>query len=773
LLAGGSVALFGVLLAVAAQIPSSALAPLRGFQVHSVTLIVGGLVVFTIGLVRELLFGVRHSLESVVKETARLEQVSVRGLELRVAFDQFGGDQAALKRDVLDLQAQLKSLMELAADPEQTVANFRLAASVDQLGMRLDTYIKEQFRQTQQRLVEVLEHSNTSSRTLSKRLTEVTEFVAEQHQAQQIAMREALEPLEAVVGQASASVDQGLQATARIEARMQSHQSALTSGFDAIAEGLKLAAAETTAGLKEVHASVEQGHESAARLDGQMQGYHSAVTKRFDSIDEGVRMTRGELSSSVDDLRAGVDGVQHRLSDLAQHTDSSSRGIGSRLDQVEQLVAEQHQAQQAALRDAVEPLQTSAVKAQACAEQGLEAAARLDGKVQAYHSAVAKRFDSIDDGVRMTRGELSASVSDLRAGVDGVQQRLADVVEHTDNASRGLGSRLGQVEQLFAEQQQTQQAVLREAVEPLKALSAKAQASAEQGLEAAARLEGRVQGYHNSVTKRFDSIADGLKLAAAETTAGQKDLRACVDREFKQHGALLDVRFASIDSRLDRSERDRAASAKQWSDNLEQQVARGEDLKKRLTAVAEEAQRGTKRVVSELEQFTARVQEHALAQSTSVTAAFNSLSESLATANREIAQTVHQLGAHFDESAEIQQSMTEEDRAALQQLSSSVERLFAHMDDHFVEQLGVVQRNLQDVVRNSAPNPHELETNLVQLRSSINQSLDQRLSSLERIGQCVDELLAAFDLPKHPAPLAEVVVEQPAESQPPPAGELG
>jgi hypothetical protein len=624
LMLGGGIALAGVLLAIASHLPISALAPMRAFQVHSVTLIVGGLFVFTIGAARQSLTAVRQSLESVSKETARLEQVSVRGLELRVAFDQFSGDQAALKKDVLELQAQLKSLMDMAADPEQTVANFRLAASVDQLGMRLDTFIKEQFRITQQHLTEVVQHTEHASRSLATRLDEVSELVVEQHQAQQVALREAIEPLQTVAAHTHGAVDQGLQTTARIEARLQSHQSSLANGFDSIAEGLQL-----------------------------------------------------------------------------------------------------------------------------------------------------------------VRSELSGGVIELRSSLDGVQQRVAEAIDHTDHAGRTLGSRIDEVEQLAAQQHQTQQVALREATELLQAASSKAQAGVEQSLESTAHLDAKVQGYHNSVTKRFDSIAEGLRLAASETGAGLKDLRASVDREFKQHNALLDVRFTSIDGRFDRSDRDRASFAKQLTDSFEQQIAaRVEDLKKRLNAVAEDTQRGNKRVVTDLEQLAASVERHSLEQSAAVSSALNPLSESFSAANRELVDVITRLGAHFDETAEIQQSMTEDDRAALQGLGARIEGLFAHMDQQFAEQLQVVQSSLHEAVRDNAPDSAELRTNLEQIRGSINHTLDSRLGALERINLCVNELAAAFDIPGHaatPAPAAvvavesesEAVVAQTADSELPPEIELG
>lgn len=148
------------------------------------TLVMGGLVLFALGMLRRAQIADR---EEEADDRLLVEQVAADLLQVRDSLEEVNGGTSQLAKEMRALQGQVAEVAQVqAAQPQQQPqqsgvgeeAIFRLAASLDQLGARMEQRLKSQYGAMQ----DSLEELNGVVLAVRKNMQEMLEAAAsEQH----------------------------------------------------------------------------------------------------------------------------------------------------------------------------------------------------------------------------------------------------------------------------------------------------------------------------------------------------------------------------------------------------------------------------------------------------------------------------------------------------------------------------------------------------------------------------------------------------------------
>ncbi len=391
---GIGLGVLGACLAAAPHVSAWAARALAGLvapELYGGLLITAGLGLFIGGLLRRTLTGIRSSLSELSSETARLD-------ELSDSVEQVQHSNQDLKLGLSELQQRLERLTEIASDPEHTVSMFRLAASVDQLGARLDIFIKDQFKSMQQRLAEL------------------EKLFGEQHTAQRQAWVEGFAKADAGAARAAEGISASLLKTA----------TALNEGQSEL--GARIA--------QHIQEQTTYVAECLGQLDGSL--LRSASERDALARELGARLER-QLAERTAELQQGF----VPLAAAAQRAEQAEGRLPSMLDQLQAHVAAQHQALQLALEQGLVRVQTVSTETGLATAANLEAAARIQTSLKDSKEVLIRAFAS-------TREDWSRSSETWNAGLgrlgETIERGLREQLASVDGQLSAMAGQLGRID---------------------------------------------------------------------------------------------------------------------------------------------------------------------------------------------------------------------------------------------------------------------------------------------------------------------------------------
>ncbi len=270
----------------------------------------------------------------------------------------------------------------------------------------------------------------------------------------------------------------------RLEQVLATHVSALSSGLDALAHGMKQVASsndltrlrrtvdvlsDATADANEVAVrrlqQLEARAEEAMAADERLQVALTATADRSAAGDERlhaclaevVARTERSLAEQRTELHARLGGDVQKLQIAAAENLSSVRGsIGGLATQL----AEQRRRLEAQVRADVERLDERIEQQEARTDEHAAGAERvtelLEQDIQRLESELRSRLerhaDRIDEQRRRLEEVRDAGQQALQAAAVGLTQRLADVERHAATSTAGLKADLGELEEKVAGQ---------------------------------------------------------------------------------------------------------------------------------------------------------------------------------------------------------------------------------------------------------------------------------------------------------------------------------
>jgi hypothetical protein len=407
---------------------------LGGLSVHAGTLIVGGLVLFTVNVLRQTLSDIRRSLEAVGHETGRLEQIAIDGHTLRASLDTVKHANTALTDDVNKLQVQVKRLTDIVSNPDYTVSIFRLAASVDQLGKNLHMHVKEQFEAVLKRSVTIAEQGEHAERLIASKVEQVNSLLKEQGRLQQAAVQDGFNLLLANSDQIHAGVDKELEAGARIEARIQNQQETIAGGFASQSERAALHAGQVVSGLNDLR----------GRIDRQIEAYSASLLSRLEAIDRRIDESNRDHASEVKELGEQVDAriagwaddLKQKFRSISEVANSNRQEIANQLDALGLRADDHARNHQAALQQAGEgELETRRTIKRDLVTGVEQLEGQLDQLGKDYLAALRKSSQEMQQAAATAKRELSASLELIGLSLE--RQGRDHVVHAPEDEPRG------------------------------------------------------------------------------------------------------------------------------------------------------------------------------------------------------------------------------------------------------------------------------------------------------------------------------------------------
>jgi hypothetical protein len=398
------------------------------FRPYSAALILGGLTLCAFRVQQRRIRELQSSLEEVGAQTAHLERIAGDLGTVQVAG-------ATLTEDMGKLLAQVSRLTELTTDSENTTSLFRLAASVDQLGQRIDT--------------RTLKHLETIGQALEK---------------------------------ADARADEGAQATARVEKILQSQQDLWSKHLEALIQRSSLVGDQVAARLDDLGERVERqaaveaaalrdGFEGlAGRLDRAERGQASAA-EQLEARCEHSAQSVARVATALDELGKRVEEqvamqaacLQEGFEGLVGRLDRAERGQASAAAQLETRC--EHSAQSVArVASALDELGERAERQQALQAASLQAG--FEGVDSRFDRVERAQVSAVEQLSKHLLEQLMERVERLLAGhVQDLEQRLAPVADQAKQASHRVASGIHTLGSSLGEYARSQQASFKQAQE--------------------------------------------------------------------------------------------------------------------------------------------------------------------------------------------------------------------------------------------------------------------------------------------------------------------
>lgn len=521
-LAGLALSAIGVLLLVGQQVSppiAEILQRVLDPRVLGGVLVVGGLILYTLGVLRRTLRDIQVSVDDVAVESARLERIATDSRAVLDALHTVRLENTTLKEDVSKLQVKIKKLTEIVSNPDYAGSIFRLAASVDLLGKHVEVYMKEQFSALHQRLSAVAQQAEHAEQQLKSAFAQVHALTKEQLRAQQAAVQEGFERQHATSDKAAARIEHGLQVTARIETTIKSQQEAIAKGWALLAERVAQSAGQVTSDLKELRTGIDRQVEAqTAALRDELDGIDAKIGAAERNQTAGILQisehVRGQLTASLVDLEQGL----KLLADLAS---ASHQEVAVEFDELGARLDRQAESQAAALESGIEKLD-----------------ARI-GVAERGHGASLKQLTDL------VRGELDGGIEDLQQSLrllaDLSGKSREDVVAGID----GLGTRLDKhAREQQAVLQQTRERTVEDVQLGLKSLAdlaSKGQRETGAGLEElGARLDKQSREQQASMQQARERSTEATRAAKGELAAILDQLRKRLEEVGREQASALE-----------------------------------------------------------------------------------------------------------------------------------------------------------------------------------------------------------------------------------------
>jgi len=385
---------------------------LAPYQVHSVSLIVGGLFVFLAGALRKTLNGIRSTIDCVSNETLRLEQLSIENKGLKDDMRGVGEVASGLRGDVSSLHERVERLLAITSDSDFQTSIFQLAASLDQVGARLDMAMKDRFKTLEGNLSRMGEKRDQASKELGTKLQEVGDLLKAQDQVLQSVQEEYARKVEQAAAETQARIDRAVQSLERLEHELEQHQLAVAEGLQGLSDGAQQHASEAAQGLGELRGHVsQQVEEKIGSLREQLDGMEG----HFAKIDREHAAAMNQLAERLErELSTRAEAIQESLKTLEQLSAEGDDQLAR--DELERSLREQLDV----LRSVVEEAARTAAETGAGVGDGV---ARLGEGVtslgERLEGIVDERFDTLSLGLTAVvkcATETAANVQKLMTG---------------------------------------------------------------------------------------------------------------------------------------------------------------------------------------------------------------------------------------------------------------------------------------------------------------------------------------------------------------------
>ncbi len=647
--AGAVFALLGTSLMAAPKISTAAadwLAHHSDVRMQSGTLLIVGVCLWMAGFLRNTLRELRGSLEVVRGETARLGEMAKDGQSVRSTLNTVRGENSTLSQDIVRLQAELTRLVEIVENPDYTMSIFRLAASVDQLGKHVEMSMKAQFELLEPRVAAVAQHVDEAERQLSSTIVQMSSLAKEQHRSLQLALKEGLDELHSAAEVADTRSEQNQEATARLEALLQSQDAALSEGLANLGErGAKSAGqiASNLDGLRE-------------RFDRQIEKQAASWLAEFLQI--GCRLDQLDRSQStaVKQIREHVDvqlgvqaqSMQQGLKSLADDAGKNSARFDSKFDALAARIEQQAREQQAALQGAreqtLEATRSAKVELTASLEQlGL----RVDEQACEQQATLAQTREQTMEATRQAGRELAAGLEQLGTRVEqearehevALQQVGEQLRKETRSAKGELAASLEQLGKTVDQELREQQSALGQASEATMEVLRRAQSELVASLDQLwTRVDERTLEQQLAIEHAREQTFETVRSASSEQAAN----------------------FESLKARLDESEREQLANSRAAAQQTQ------------------EANAATKRELSaKLEQVESHLEQLGREQLAAVRKTAQEANQAAATAKRELEASMAQLRAQQEQQAREHQAGVQQASVDAQQTTTASRRELA------------------------------------------------------------------------------------------------
>jgi len=598
------------------------LAPLRAPELYGGLLITAGLGLFIGGVLRRSLTGIRGALAELSAETSRLDQVSHDTQTLCTTVEHVQASNEESKAALANLHKRIERLTEIASDPDHTVSMFRLAASVDQLGARLDLFIKDQFKSMNQQLGSAVGQAQQIERNLLGRLTELGTQVGtqlgDQLSAQRHALTEGFERTAASTARASSGIEANLTAAGRIEGQLTEHKKALALAVETLAAERAKALARVEARLAEhkqaLHSAVDSlgaGQVDAVeRIEGTLAQYQQALGGVVDSLAAGqvdaAERIEGTLAQYQQVLRSSVDGLaaeqgkslarvegklaEHRQA-LGSAVDSLAAGQMKSVERIEARFAEHKKA--------------LTVAAESLAAEQVKAVVHIEGRFAEQQQALGSTVESLGADQLQATAALHASLTGLGERFEQhLQEQTTYVAEclgqldgaldrsgrERDTVTRELAARL---EQQLSEQSKGLQLDLA----PLAEAARRSAGTEDRLYTLLAELETHVAAQVQNLQLAMAEGLERTRVASSETyEAATEGLQAAARLESRVHECQENLSRAFSSTREDWK-----AGLSQIGGTLEREVKTGNERNSQSIAV-------TKRIEIEIAANSSRLE---------------------------------------------------------------------------------------------------------------------------------------------------------------------
>jgi hypothetical protein len=360
------------------------------------TLIVGGLVLFGVGVLRRALAPVRGEVEYIANQTPLMDQIAEQGRQLQSEFGAVESALGAARQDMRTLSGIVEQLMQLAANPEFETSLFRMAASLDQLGARLDLSIKGQLDAMQERLQGFQENSRRSSEELTLELKILDEHL----QAQDSGRREG-----------------------ELETRAHIDESAA-----------------------KIQARIDREAEAFERVTGEIVQLEDCVT----------RCVEQQLADLREHVENTVGAASHHSGERMDQCTQAVAGIGGELGRLEHALAENVEHRLGDLREHVTSVvQASSDRSSGRLDQGVQAIAGIREELDRVHGALTESVSGIAGESTRTAGEVASGLAELnremRQAVEGQGSSSASRFAGLESALSQQAERLGEWEAALEE----------------------------------------------------------------------------------------------------------------------------------------------------------------------------------------------------------------------------------------------------------------------------------------------------------------------------------
>ena len=533
---GLAVAFGGFGLAAAPYLSGQAaemLKPLGNTMLPACTLIICGLVLFGVGVLRRTLFSIRGEVEYIANETPFLGQIADQGRALQREFADVETALGASREDMRTLQGFVEQLMELATNPEFEVSLFRMAASLDQLGARLDVTMKDRLDTVQERLGSLKETTQRSTEDVTLGLKSLEKRMHEHDASLRQGESETRDQIEVSASVLQERIDQGNEALARFGADVGRIQSAVSTEvaqqLSDLREHLARTVKDATEGSGE---QFEQCAQTIAGIGGEISRLEDALAQSF--------------GQQLGELREQVVGTVQASNELSgEQLEQCARTIadfGSEFGRLESALAQNFEQQLGDLHEQVaSTVRASDEHSGEQLEQCTQAISGFGTELGRLESALAQNFEQ-------QLGDLREQVAST---VQASNEHSSEQLEQCTQAISGMGGEFGRLEGALAQNFEQQLGDLREQVaSTVKASSFRSGERFDQCMQAISGLGEGLQLVQSALVEGVAGFSEESSRAAQQVATDLADLSHDLTQAVAAQHASIGECLSDLESKL-------------------------------------------------------------------------------------------------------------------------------------------------------------------------------------------------------------------------------